>query len=274
MYDMMPRMIRPLRAGEAFLADVRAAGDGLHLWWLGQSGFLVSYEGRYLLLDPYLSDSLTRKYADTDKPHVRMTERVIDPARLDFVDVVTASHGHTDHLDPDTLRALPDARLVAPAAHRELAAERSGREPLGIDDGETVTVAGFTITAVPAAHEAIERDAAGRLLHLGYVVRRGRFALYHAGDTVRYDGMAGRIGPVDVALLPINGRAPERRVAGNLNGEEAAALAHEIGAGLAVPMHFEMFEFNTEPPDAFVANCERLGQPYRVLRAGERLTLS
>ena len=265
-------MIVPLRADDAFLADVRAASGPLDLWWLGQSGFLVAYGGRSLLLDPYLSDSLTRKYADTDKPHVRMTERVVDPARLDFVDVVTASHGHTDHLDPDTLRALPDAELVAPAAHRELAAERSGRAPIVVDDGETVEVAGFSITALPAAHEAIELDADGRMLHLGYVVRCGPFSIYHAGDTVRYEGMAERIGAVDVALLPINGRAPERRVAGNLWGEEAAELAHEIGAGVAVPMHYEMFEFNTEPPDAFVAACERLGQPYRVLRAGERLS--
>ena len=265
-------MIVPLRADDAFLADVRAASGPLDLWWLGQSGFLVAYGGRYLLLDPYLSDSLTRKYADTDKPHVRMTELVVDPARLAFVDVVTASHGHTDHLDPDTLQALPDAELVAPAAHRELAAERSGRSPIVIDDGETVEVAGFSITAVPAAHEVIERDAEGRMLYLGYVVRCGPLSIYHAGDTVRYEGMAERIGPVDVALLPINGRAPERHVAGNLHGEEAAELAHEIGAGVAVPMHYEMFEFNTEPPDAFVAACERLGQPYRALRAGERLS--
>ena len=269
----MPGMIRPLRAGEAFLADVQAAGGPLDLWWLGQSGFLVAHHGRHLLLDPYLSDSLTRKYADTDKPHVRMTERVIEPELLGFVDVVTASHGHTDHLDADTLRAL-DAQLVAPEAHRALAVERAGREPVGIDDGETVELAGFEITAVPAAHEEIERDDAGRMLHLGYVVRCGPFTLYHAGDTIPYEGMAERIGGgVDVALLPINGRAPERRVAGNLNGAEAAALAHEIGARLAVPMHFEMFEFNTEPPDAFVAACERLAQPYRVLQAGERLTL-
>jgi L-ascorbate metabolism protein UlaG (beta-lactamase superfamily) len=274
MYGMMPAMIRPLRAGEAFLADVQAATGPLDLWWLGQSGFLVAYEGRHLLLDPYLSDSLTRKYAGTDKPHVRMTERVIEPERLGFVDVVTASHAHTDHLDPETLRALPDAELVAPEAHRELATERAGRAPTGIDDGETVEAAGFSITAVPAAHEAIELDASGRMLHLGYVVRCGPFSLYHAGDTLPYDGMADRIGGgIDVALLPINGRAPERRVAGNLDGEEAAALAHELGARLAVPMHYEMFEFNTEPPDAFVAACERLGQPYRVLRTGERLTL-
>jgi L-ascorbate metabolism protein UlaG (beta-lactamase superfamily) len=271
---MMPVMIRPLRAGEAFLADVQAATGPLDLWWLGQSGFLVAHEGRHLLLDPYLSDSLTRKYAGTDKPHVRMTERVIEPERLGFVDVVTASHAHTDHLDSDTLRAIPDARLVAPEAHRELATERAGRLPTGIDDGETVSAAGFEITAVPAAHETIERDDAGRMLHLGYVVRCGPFAVYHAGDTIPYAGMAECIGDgIDVALLPINGRAPERRVAGNLTGEEAAALAHEIGARIAIPMHFEMFEFNTEPPEAFVAACERLGQPYRVLRAGERLTL-
>jgi L-ascorbate metabolism protein UlaG (beta-lactamase superfamily) len=268
----MPAMIRPLRAGEAFLADVRAATGPLDLWWLGQSGFLVAHGGRHLLLDPYLSDSLTRKYADTDKPHLRMTELVVDPAELGFVDVVTASHAHTDHLDPDTLRAL-DAELIAPEAHRKLATERAGRSPVGIDDGETVERAGFAITAVPAAHEEIERDSAGRMLHLGYVVRCGTFTLYHAGDTIPYEGQAERIGGVDVALLPINGRAPERRVAGNLDGEEAAALAHAIGARLAVPMHYEMFEFNTEPPDAFVAACERLGQPYRVLRAGERLTL-
>jgi L-ascorbate metabolism protein UlaG (beta-lactamase superfamily) len=274
MSGIMPRMIRPLRAGEAFLADVRAAGGPLDLWWLGQSGFLVGHEGRFLLLDPYLSDSLTRKYADTDKPHVRMTERVVDPAELGFVDVVTASHAHTDHLDPDTLRALPDATLVAPEAHRGLATARAGREPVGIDDGETVEVAGFSITAVPAAHEAIERDADGRMLHLGYVVRCGPFGIYHAGDTLPYEGQPERVGGgIDVALLPINGRVPERRVAGNLDGEQAAALAHAIGARLAIPMHYDMFEFNTERPDAFAVACERLGQPYRVLRAGERLTL-
>ena len=271
-------MIRPFQSGAALLADIRAAPrEALHLWWLGQSGFLVAWQGRHLLLDPYLSDSLTRKYARTDKPHERMTELVIEPSALGFVDVVTASHAHTDHLDPDTLRALPGVPLVTPEAHRGLAAERAGAEPLGIDDGETVEVAGFAITAVPAAHEEIERDAAGRMLHLGYVVRCGPFGLYHAGDTIPYDGMAARIraaGDVDVALLPINGRRPERRVPGNLWGDEAAALAQAIRARLAVPMHFEQFAFNTEPPDAFAAACERLARPYRVLQAGERLSVS
>ena len=87
-------MITPVLKDEAILADVAEARrdwQDLHLWWLGQSGFLVQWQNRHLLLDPYLSDSLTKKYAHTDKPHVRMTERVVAPERLDFIDVVASS---------------------------------------------------------------------------------------------------------------------------------------------------------------------------------------
>jgi L-ascorbate metabolism protein UlaG (beta-lactamase superfamily) len=102
-------MIEPARKGEAFLAEVYNTSSGsehFQLWWLGQSGFLVQWKGMHLLLDPYLSDSLTRKYAHTTKPHVRMTARVVEPERLHFVEVVTSSHNHTDHLDAETLGPL------------------------------------------------------------------------------------------------------------------------------------------------------------------------
>ena len=51
---------------------------------------------------------LTKKYAATDKPHVRMTERVVAPEALRDLAVVTSSHNHTDHLDAETLRAIRD----------------------------------------------------------------------------------------------------------------------------------------------------------------------
>ena len=78
-------MKTPFLSDDAFLADVQRASqapDALHIWWLGQSGFLLQSQGKHLLLDPYLSDSLTRKYAQTDKPHARMTGRVIAPDRI------------------------------------------------------------------------------------------------------------------------------------------------------------------------------------------------
>jgi L-ascorbate metabolism protein UlaG (beta-lactamase superfamily) len=275
----------PYAQDEAFLADVertRAGDDRLRCWWVGQSGFLLQWRGRHLLLDPYLSDSLTEKYARTDKPHVRITGRVVAPDKLRFVDAVTSSHNHTDHLDAGTLKPLlaanPRLEIVVPAANRGFAAGRLGvaEERLRtLDAGETTLLAGFEIRAVPAAHETVERDELGRCRFVGYLVRAGPWTVYHAGDTVRFAGMEAelRAARIDAALLPINGRAPARRVAGNLTGREAAQLAHDIGAGCVVPCHYDLFEFNTASPDEFVAECRRLGQAFKVLRQGEGWTL-
>lgn len=277
-------MIQPLLQGEAFLQDVWAACSiphRLNLWWLGQSGFLVQWRNHHLLLDPYLSDSLTKKYADTDKPHVRMTARVIEPERLDFIDVVTSSHNHTDHFDPETLGPLrlvnPALQIVLPEANRKLAGERLATDPsgfIGLDDGQTKEVGCFRITGIASAHESIERDEEGHCQFLGYVIQAGPFTFYHSGDTIWYGGMVDRLKhwQLDLALLPINGRASERRVAGNLDGQEAAALAKAINARCVIPCHYEMFEFNTASVDPFTAECHRLGQSCAILRAGERLT--
>lgn len=290
-------MIRPLLQDDALLADIalaRSQPDVLHLWWLGQSGFLVLWNGRFLLLDPYLSDSLTRKYAGTEKPHVRISERVIAPERLDFLDVVTSSHNHTDHLDPETLKALvrvnPGLVMVCPEANRVTVRERSGlpdariigldapaagSEPDEASSMHQAEVAGFRFHAVPAAHEALDRDSSGRHIYLGFVIKAGPFTVYHSGDTVLYPGMAGLLRPfqVTVALLPINGRLPERGVAGNLSGREAAQLASAFGAGCVIPCHFDLFAFNTASTEEFEGTCGLLGQPSAVLRLGERRTV-
>src|SRR5438034_4778861 len=141
-------MIKPALQDDDFLEDVqraRSEPEQVHLWWLGQSGFLVQWQGHHLVFDPYLSDSLTHKYAATDKPHVRMTERVVAPERLDFIDLVTSSHNHTDHLDAETLEPLleanPDVVLVVPEANRAFVADRLGIDPagpVGLDDGAEV----------------------------------------------------------------------------------------------------------------------------------------
>jgi L-ascorbate metabolism protein UlaG (beta-lactamase superfamily) len=274
-------MIKPVLQDEGFLADVenaRADTENVHLWWLGQSGFLVQWQNHHLLLDPYLSDSLTAKYANTDKPHVRMTERVVAPERLDFIDVVSSSHNHTDHLDPETLipliKANPKIELVIPEANRQVVVDRLGlpiEYPRGLEAGACHTFGGFTIRGFPAAHNFLEKDEWGRDKYLGYIIEAGPWTLYHAGDTKLFDEIESRLKerPIDVTLLPINGDLPERRVAGNLSGLEAAKLAKEIGARIVIPCHYDMFEFNTVSPDEFVRACERIGQSYRVLRCGE-----
>lgn len=278
-------MIHPVKTNDAFLADVKQAKEEperLHIWWLGQSGFLVQWKGEHLLLDPYLSDSLTRKYADTDKPHVRMTERVVAPERLDFIDVVSSSHNHTDHLDKDTilplLKANPGMVILVSRANKEFAANRLQLPPerlTGIALDQPVRVGSFLFYAIPSAHEVLEYDASNNSVYIGLVVKAGPWTFYHPGDTVRYPGMAEQLHRwhIDLAILPINGRDPDRGVAGNLSGAEAAQLACDIRAKLAVPCHYEMFEFNSATPEEFIRAAEELSQPFRVLKCGERLSL-
>lgn len=281
---MSGALIQPVLQDEDLISDISSVehdNDHFHVWWLGQSGFLLCWQGRHLLFDPYLSDSLSRKYAQTDKPHVRMTERVVAPERLTFIDVVTSSHNHTDHLDKETLIPLmefsPGIQMVIPEANRAFVADRlevSVEWPHGLTAGSFMRIPPFEIHAIPAAHENLDRDDYGRHKYLGYVVKFGPWTVYHSGDSVIYDGMEMLLHQwsIDLALLPINGSRPERRVSGNMWGREAARLAKDIGAGCVIPCHYEMFEFNTESPKEFVEACESFGQSYKVLKAGERWT--
>lgn len=279
-------MIKPaFQKDHTLLADIGRALTNLgklHIWWLGQSGFLLQYNGHHLLFDPYLSDSLTTKYANTDKPHTRISERVIDPATLTMIDVVTSSHNHTDHLDAATLRPLmaanPDLQLIIPEANRAFVAERLQRDPdwpIGLNDNQEVTVGPFIFHGIAAAHNELERDEQGRCKYMGFVVELGPYKVYHSGDTLWYDSLDETLQAfgVDVAFLPINGNKPERRVAGNLDPDEAAQLGRAIGAKLVIPHHYDLFAFNTADPADFVQACEAHMTPYHVMELGEGIAV-
>jgi L-ascorbate metabolism protein UlaG (beta-lactamase superfamily) len=275
-------MIQPVRKGEELVREMLNARPGpgsLAVWWLGQSGFLLKSHAGVLLIDPYLSEHLTRKYEGTDRPHVRMTEAPVRGAELPFVDCVLASHRHSDHLDPGTLPELmaasPSAELVLPASLVEHARGLGldAARLVGVDAGSVVERAGFRIRAIPSAHEALDRDEAGRCLYLGYVIESEGLRLYHSGDSVVYPDLVRELGegPFDVLFLPINGRDPARGVPGNMTAAEAVELALRVGPRLVVPHHYDMFTFNTVPVATFEAESLRFPAAIRprVLRCGE-----
>ncbi|MBC7828241.1 MAG: MBL fold metallo-hydrolase [Chitinophagaceae bacterium] len=250
-----------------------------HLWWLGQSGFLLQWKGKRVLIDPYLSDSLTQKYSGTEKPHTRMSERVIDPELLKNISIVTSSHNHTDHLDAATLipilRNNPEIKFIIPEANRDFVAERvkcKKEFPMGLSDGRSVRINEFTFHGIPAKHNEIERDEKGNCKYLGYVIEFGDHAIYHSGDTLWYDEMIDLLKPFapGIALLPINGNDPARKVAGNLNCHEAAALGKAINVDYVIPCHYDQFTFNTADPGEFKREAEKINQDHKILSGGER----
>jgi L-ascorbate metabolism protein UlaG (beta-lactamase superfamily) len=278
------KLIPAIKKDDALIAEMDALpGDQkyFHLWWLGQSGFLLQWKGKRVLIDPYLSNSLTKKYADTDKPHIRMSERVVDPELLKNISVVTSSHNHTDHLDAETLIPVlknnPAIQFIIPEANRNFVAERVKCDinfPIGLNDGKSITVDDFTFYGIPAKHNEIERDEKGNCKFMGYVIEFSKWRIYHSGDTLWFDNMVEMLKPyaIDVAILPINGNDPARGVAGNLNCKEAAELGKAIHAGWVIPCHYNMFTFNTADVNDFVKEAKQIDQPVKILQPGEKFS--
>ena len=270
-------MIQPVNSGPGLLAEIEQAECPTpKIWWLGQSGFAIKHKARIVYIDPYLSESLTEKYKDTNKPHVRMTECPLNPAEITHADLILSSHKHSDHLDPGTvpamLQASPRASLVLPRSLVDHAAQMGvPRERMfGTDAGARVQ--GF-VHVIPSAHEQLDYTAETGYPYLGFVLRFGDITIYHSGDCVPYDGLvdALRAFGVTVALLPINGSDPKRGVAGNFNIAQAVQLADDIGAEWIVPTHYDMFTFNTVDVNDFKKHIRsrNLRTRYKVMQCGE-----
>jgi L-ascorbate metabolism protein UlaG (beta-lactamase superfamily) len=235
------------------------------LTWLGQSGFLVEAGGARLLIDPFLSEHEDRLYPP--------------PSIDEFgarIDCVLSTHEHLDHFDPPSLKAIaersPGVSVVVP---EPIAGSVDGLPAEGVRPGDRLSLpGGIEVRVVPAIHAVHPEDGyseGGDPPHfVGYVLELDGIAIYHAGDTIADERLlAGLEGvTVDVALLPVNGRTffRERRdLSGNMDARDAVALAVHCGASVLVPMHWDLFDGNTERAGAAVDAAAEAGAPLHVM---------
>lgn len=193
------------------------------------------------------------------------------PSEARGLDLIAFTHEHGDHMDlealPDLAKASPNSSFIAPSPCIELLIQAgvSGERVVGMQPDQPVMSRGIAVHALPARHALKAGDpytfgketANGMVRFLGYVFRVGDVAVYHAGDTLDYEGLADALRTlrVDIALLPINGRDPDREshgIAGNLDPEEAASLAMRSGVDVVIPTHYDMFEANPGYPEELV----------------------
>ena len=223
------------------------------LWWLGQMGLLIKMGDTVLCVDYYASDSPRRR-----------TPPPVPVRDVAGIDAFLGTHDHLDHMDHDAWRVwaqhVPEALFVFPAAHLQSVLKDGVKEEncRGLNDGGQCTIGPVTVRAIAAAHEFLAPDPVTKEYPcLQYIIEGNGLRIYHAGDTLRYEGMLPKLqalGPVDAAMLPINGRDGtryRRNCIGNMTFQEAADLTGELGPRWVIPGHWDMFADNPGDPAAF-----------------------
>lgn len=244
--------------------------------WLGQMGLSITLGGTTLLIDYFASDYPGRQ-----------TPPPIPAEQVTGVDAFLGTHDHLDHIDHPAwalwAKTCPGAKFVFPAVHAD-AVTGDGIPPerqRPLDAGGGVQIGNVTVRAIPAAHEFLNPDSRGRYPCLQYIIEGAGLRIYHAGDTLRYEGMLPALkalGPMDAALLPINGRDGERYrrdCIGNMTFQEAADLAGELRPKLILPGHWDMFADNPGDPNAFADYLNaKYGLACRIPKVMEEIPLS
>ena len=248
------------------------------LWWMGQMGLWIKMGSTLVSVD-YFATVIPERQTPPPVPAEEVTD----------VQLFLGTHDHLDHIDHGCWkvwgRTCPEARFVFSEAHRA-AVQADGIDDsrlIGVNHGQTVRFGEITVHAVAAAHEFLDRDPeTGLYPHLQYVIEGNGVRIYHAGDTVRFEGMLPALqalGPVDAALVPINGRDAKRyreNCIGNMTFQEAADLVGELQPGLAIPGHWDMFAHNGENPEAFadyLAVKYKGRVPCRIPKIGETILI-
>jgi L-ascorbate metabolism protein UlaG (beta-lactamase superfamily) len=154
----------------------------------------------------------------------------------------------------------PDVPVVVPRGAARWAGRGGAERIIEIVLGETVSLGGVEVRAVPAEHDG-HRDArrGPGAESLGYLIAAGDRIVYFAGDTDLFEGMS-ELGPVDLALLPVWGWGVSVGE-GHLDPERAVRALELIRPRAAVPIHWGTFfpvglrrirpRFLTDPPREF-----------------------
>ena len=149
------------------------------------------------------------------------------------VDLVLLSREHYDHLELDTLRRLGHAHrpLYLTGLGHGAALRRAGvAQVRELDWWQQLELPRATVTLTPAQHWSgrglFERN---RTLWGRFHVRASDCAVHFAGDTgygAHFHDIRRRLGPADLALLPIGAYAPRGYEAPHHMDPDEAVRAH------------------------------------------------
>jgi N-acyl-phosphatidylethanolamine-hydrolysing phospholipase D len=226
--------------------------DDNEIAWLGHACFALRMDGKLILTDPYL----TKTAGPFGLGPKRFIDSPVAASELPRCDLIAISHNHYDHIDVAALRAYRwrgETPVVCPLRLAPLLKRCGFAQVIELDWWEERSVAGLTITALPAVHFSgrgpFDRN---RTLWCSFAFASQTRKVWFGGDTAPgrvFAEIGGRAGPFDLAIVGIGAYEPRSIMqASHATPEEAITIARELRAKVALGMHWGTIMLTPEDP--------------------------
>jgi L-ascorbate metabolism protein UlaG (beta-lactamase superfamily) len=185
--------------------------------YLGHASFRIKGRDATLITDPFDPKSVGLKFPKTE------------------ADIVTISHGHSDH---NFLDNIDSTKMI-------------------IDGPGEYEIMDVSVIGIPSYHDDKKGELRGR--NTIYVIEMDSLRIAHLGDLghILKEKDIDAMGDIDVLMIPVGGEY-------TINANQAAEVARSIEAKIIIPMHFQTKGLNPQmfsklsTEDAFLAD---LGLP-------------
>ena len=234
---------------------LRAPGNNPSVTWVEHATMLVRLAGKNILFDPVFSERASPVGFLGPK---RIVPLPIDIPELPRIDVVMVSHNHYDHLDADSVKRRATMEQGCPRflVPKGLKAWFAGLGVTRVDEydwWQETREDTLHITFVPVQHWSKRRLAdTNQTLWGGWVVEGEGLRLIHTGDTGYsrdFQDIGQRLGPFDMAFIPIGAYAPRwfMKVM-HVDVPEAVKVRADLRAERAIGMYWGTFEALADEP--------------------------
>lgn len=223
--------------------------------WLGQGGLLFVSGKTKIMIDPYLTNSLSLLDYNLDR-QMKINKKLfaVKPS------VIVLTNCHPDHADPKTIERFAKKLkkklviLSCESVFGDMVCEKhiEGCKNFLFEPGSEWTVDNVTISAVCAKTD--DRSAFGVIITDNETGKK----YYVAGDTL-YNKYVLQDLPDDIyaAFIPINGEY------GSMNIADAKRFAKAIDPRFVIPIHFGMFD-KIDPTELKLINAI-IPKIYRII---------